>query len=428
MQVTYLTTDKATYLVWPHVPDWSRNIARDREWFGSVSTGLNGSESRTQVSPRPMLRLKFECAAFDHEEGLGMASNVEALAMTGYCACPLWGRGVKMSMPTSVTTVEVAEDVSATVGVITVEDVRLWNWKIDDYVFLRFDGPENYEIWETAQIASVTDTTLVLTAELGRTYPAGIRVYPLITGEGNTEQVELRTDHHMVVAITIAGMRDDMAFAEEGIPPFDHTPDQTWEMPLQPLTGTATATDETVTAGFPNKDAVITVVVHGGEQAFSVASQDGLGTQTGRTTSWPAVAGKKTYSFIVTAGDGSTITVSVYVYREAWTWEFGSDGNWVVKLTNNSPDISLIDFYLNSTKQGNWWVNTAAGETTYAVVGPGYDALPFHLPWNRVGAAKILGAALADWHDDEPYIQIAFDGSVLTSVVYGQWTETHGRE
>lgn len=149
-------------LVFAHRPDWSSGVLEVLEWASEVLTAWDGTEQRIQLRAHPRRSFEYTILA----EGIG-AAHLEALIHgwggRNYCV-PVWTDGSFLAAPL----------LSGSTELVLPGDIARHDYQAGGLAVLWMSEREA----EATQIVAVTGNRLTLKLPLGRSWPAGTRVYP----------------------------------------------------------------------------------------------------------------------------------------------------------------------------------------------------------------------------------------------------------
>lgn len=186
MSVTY---HDSQWVVFPHVPDWSRQPELTREWEGDIATTEGGGEHRLAMRASPRFGLRFTVAPYNLRERSQMEDRLRAIASTGKALVPMWGRGSE---------IESIEGIR-----ITTKTANAFYWQAGDYILLRKDGRENFDDWELCAIVAVDGTYIYLQDAPTGTFVDGDWLWPVILGSMSFDAAEVTNRRWSVVPVSV---------------------------------------------------------------------------------------------------------------------------------------------------------------------------------------------------------------------------------
>lgn len=175
------------WVILPHVPN-GKTVHRRRIWRTNIDDTAEGGEQRVALRLIPRLGLKFTVEPWNLEESRTLLARLDAVSRLGYAAVPFFGRGLRIGVATSGTT-------------ITLLQAKSWVFTSGDPILLRMPGPESFELWEIATVTGSTSTTLTISGALARSYPVGAFLWPLMLGKVNVGNSTLASNWHAPVEL-----------------------------------------------------------------------------------------------------------------------------------------------------------------------------------------------------------------------------------
>ncbi len=180
-------------VVIPHPPDWRQPVEWSRSWDTRIESAVTGSEARVGLRLKPREKVRFRLVPVDLVERLAMVGRLKAAVKCGLALVPHWGRGSTLTAVAAGSSLAVAAD----------------NFKAQpgDLVFVHSGTPEDWEAFDVAEVAVHRNRTLSLTTALSRSYPAGSRVFPTITGRITVGELEALEDWRQAVTVEVQQLR-----------------------------------------------------------------------------------------------------------------------------------------------------------------------------------------------------------------------------
>lgn len=180
-------------VVIPHPPDWRQPVEWSRSWDTRIESAVTGSEARVGLRLKPREKVRFRLVPLKLEERLVMVARLKAAAKAGLALVPHWGRGATLTTVAAGSSIAVAAD----------------NFKAQpgDLVFVHLGDIENSEAFDVAEVAVHRNRTLSLATALSRSYPAGSRVFPIITGRITVGELEALEDWRQAVTVEVQQLR-----------------------------------------------------------------------------------------------------------------------------------------------------------------------------------------------------------------------------
>lgn len=180
-------------VVIPHPPDWRQPVEWSRSWDTRIESAVTGSEVRIGLRLKPREKIRFRLVPLDLAERLAMVARLKAAAKSGIALVPNWGRGSILSAEASGSSLAVAAD----------------NFKAQsgDVVFIHSGDPQAFDEFDLSEVAVHRNRTLSLAGPLSRTYPAGARVFPTITGRITVGELEALEDWRQAVTVEVQQLR-----------------------------------------------------------------------------------------------------------------------------------------------------------------------------------------------------------------------------
>jgi hypothetical protein len=175
------------HVLFPHYPDWTRGVRRQRRWQTEVDRALSGAEARVALRPKPREQLAFRVEARDPDDLARLLARVDAALKSGLACCPAWGRGLPL-VAVAGEAVELGREAWA--------DVQAGS-------FLFLAAPDGGETFEVVEVAEVDADTVTLTGDALGAWGAGDWAWPLLFGRPAFSVFEHRTDWHARVSVTL---------------------------------------------------------------------------------------------------------------------------------------------------------------------------------------------------------------------------------
>ncbi len=180
-------------VVIPHAPDWRQPVEWSRSWDTRIESAVTGSEARVGLRLKPREKIRFRLVPLDLAERLAMVARLKAAAKAGLALVPHWGRGATLTgVAAGSSLTVVADSFKAQPG---------------DLVFVHSGDIEDWESFDVAEVAVHRNRTLSLASSLSRSYPAGSRVFPTITGRITVGELEALEDWRQAVAVEVQQLR-----------------------------------------------------------------------------------------------------------------------------------------------------------------------------------------------------------------------------
>jgi hypothetical protein len=157
---------------WREEPDWQR------EWENEVADGVIGNQRRRGMRVQPRVRLAWTISPRDLQEHSLLNERIRAARKSGLACAPFWGRASVLSANLT--------------GQTLLMEATTWGWAVNDFVFL-MDADGNFEVRQIEQVISTQELRLL--KAVGRTYAAGLQVWPLVFGKLIAEDMPAETSH-----------------------------------------------------------------------------------------------------------------------------------------------------------------------------------------------------------------------------------------
>lgn len=180
-------------VVIPHAPDWRSPPEWSRSWDTRIESAVTGSEARVGLRLKPREKIRFRLVPLDLAERLAMVARLKAASKAGLALAPHWGRGATLTVTATGASLAVVTDT--------------FKAQPGDLVFVQSGDIESWEAFEVAEVTVHRNRTLSLTAPLSRTYPAGARVFPTITGRITIGELEALEDWRQAVTVEVQQLR-----------------------------------------------------------------------------------------------------------------------------------------------------------------------------------------------------------------------------
>lgn len=157
-----------TIPVFPFRPNWSTPVADTLQWRTDVHRAYAGNEQRVCLRAKPRRRIEYRAAVWGEER-----QRFENL-LRGYqklvFGLPLWHQGSRLTA-----------QASAGATVISIPGGDWGDRRMRDGLALLLY--RDYKTWEVVTEQSRAGGDITLNASLGRTWPAGSLLYPVVVGK-----------------------------------------------------------------------------------------------------------------------------------------------------------------------------------------------------------------------------------------------------
>jgi len=180
-------------VVIPHAPDWRQPVEWSRSWDTRIESAVTGSEARVGLRLKPREKIRFRLVPLDLAERLAMVARLKAAAKAGLALVPHWGRGATLTIAAGGTSLAVAADT--------------FKAQPRDLVFVHSGTPQDWEAFDVTEVAVHRNRTFSLATALSRSYPAGSRVFPTITGRITVGELKALEDWRQAVTVEVQQLR-----------------------------------------------------------------------------------------------------------------------------------------------------------------------------------------------------------------------------
>lgn len=170
-----------TLPVYSVAPNWRERV-RLRTIYGThVREKLDLSETRYGRQPRSLFGLQYTTLPLDGQE-TGYIRRVMELAQGLPVIMPVWTEASKLTVASGIgDTLLTVDDTYPTLLSVLYDYVIVW---------------QDYKTWEILALASFDNETLTLTDPVGRVYPVGTLVMPILIGDLKRPPASQLTDEH----------------------------------------------------------------------------------------------------------------------------------------------------------------------------------------------------------------------------------------
>ncbi len=157
----------------PHLADWSTTPRTERRWQSTLATAVTGAEDRAALRQQPRFLINWQVVPFDLVERGQLDERIRVALTEGQAVTPWWGRGLRLAIDASGTTVTL--DGSIPAAWVPAAGSQIWfsaNW-----------ATAGGAVWEVAEVLSVAGSVLTLTGALTNTWPADSCCWELLPGK-----------------------------------------------------------------------------------------------------------------------------------------------------------------------------------------------------------------------------------------------------
>ena len=175
----------------PHAANWSFRPAWKRRWKTGLATAVDGTEQRAALRAVPLQSLTWMVTAATLPERCRLEARVDQALKTGLACAPFFGRGAALA----------AAAAAGTNTLTTTDAASAWPWAAGDYAVLLGADDTVFDCW---QVTLVAGGVLTLAGNLANAWSAGEMLRPLIFGKFTCERLELLTDWHAAIRLTIS--------------------------------------------------------------------------------------------------------------------------------------------------------------------------------------------------------------------------------
>ncbi len=184
------------HVFFPHEANYQTLPGWKRYWENSITPAPTGDETRTGFRDQPLVELSWQVNPWSNIEQNQFEERLKKAKKCGKACAPYWGRASVLNA-----------DCTANTAVLKATP---WPWAANDYIFFSkkatghdASGAMLPNLFDVMQVQSVAGTTLTLTGNVSRTYPAGSLCWPLLFGKITTNDLAAATNRRGVMTLTI---------------------------------------------------------------------------------------------------------------------------------------------------------------------------------------------------------------------------------
>lgn len=181
----------ADYFLIP--PDWSNEVSYSRTWKTTIKRVISGYEKRTVLFTWPRRTLSFDLVTLSSAE-FALLKRKLFKNMHNIWGIPFWQDETTLSAQATLDQ-----------KVLNVVDTKYRNFEVGAPCIVMTDSTH----YEVGQIASKTDTSITLVANLVATWASGASVYPIMQGRITSGQDLKMTTNTIAKMSIVAGEEFD---------------------------------------------------------------------------------------------------------------------------------------------------------------------------------------------------------------------------
>jgi hypothetical protein len=178
MSAETVTINGLSYVLLPHIADWSTEPQLSIRWETKVAPGITGAEDRARMRGVPLHGLKWSITPRDESEEERIEARVQAAKRSGVAAAPWFGHGmVVTSSGTGSSTIPV--------------EASPWIPEAGDWVILLTGADASQPRYEAFEVLSVASNVITVDGTFSSFWPGGSLCYQLIAGAFSAESHEM---------------------------------------------------------------------------------------------------------------------------------------------------------------------------------------------------------------------------------------------